>query len=402
MRVQVPLLGARLHTKLPPRRAQVAPLVSVLSVLSLLVGPLHAGPTPQGSGLDRRARTLSGNQGQRILEVAWDHRQQVLRKPDCSHLVHEVYRLAGFPYTYATSYELYTGQAGFARVRAPQAGDIIVWPGHAGIVVNPRNHTFYSSVSSGLHTEAYNGGYWQSQGQPRFYRYVVHGRGASLAQNVAPRNTPAPKTAAQELKVPAVRAKEGPAETAAPRPDITGTTTVDAQELQPSGPAEPSVLQVPPDVPIIARQGRPTQVEVAEAISELSSASGNVLRKQDLSNYPLEVTIFDQFRVERVEIKKDRGWAMVRVESQVTLKGPSVQLRHHTTRAKWELRRGEKGWLAVPPSDCNYVPRDVAIRVLTGQLATLTNSTLASSQTPDTVQQEAHLAHILDALFQHK
>lgn len=402
MTVLVTFRSGGRHGKLRRDAAQIAFLVLLLCALPLLVGSLHAVPTPQTNGLNRRPRTLYRNEGKRILETAWDHRQQVLRKPDCSHLVNEVYRLAGFPYAYATSYELYAGHANFARVRNPQSGDIIVWPGHAGIVVSPKEHTFYSSVSSGLHTEAYNGGYWQSQGQPRFYRYVVTNSHVLLTQNVASPHTPAPKAAVEVLRVPAVGTNGDPAEVPTAGRGITATTNTNAEELEASGPAEPPVFDVPANVPIIARLARPTQVEVAEAISELSSASGNTLRRRDLSKYPLEVAIFDQFRVERVEVKKDRGWATVRVESRVTLRGPKIQLKHRTANVKWELRRGEKGWLAVPPSDCNYVPRDVAVRVLAEQLATLTQSAQPSSPTADIAQQEAHLARILDALFQAK
>ena len=135
--------------KLSPEKAKTNLGLLLLLVLVWPVGYLNAVPTPQGDGPDRRPRTLSPNEGKKILSAARDHREQVLRKPDCSHLVNEVYRLAGFPYAYATSYELYAGHANFARVQNPQVGDLIVWPGHAGIVVSPKEHTFYSSVSSG-------------------------------------------------------------------------------------------------------------------------------------------------------------------------------------------------------------------------------------------------------------
>jgi len=401
MRVSVTLTGTGRDAKLPAAKAQSALGLLLLLALLLPIGYLHAVPTPQREGADRRPRTLSPNEGKKILSATRDHRQQVLRKPDCSHLVNEVYRLAGFPYAYATSYELYAGHANFARVQNPQVGDIIVWPGHAGIVVSSKEHTFYSSVSSGLHTEAYDEGYWQSQGRPRFYRYLLSRNSDLLAQNAASGNTSAPKAAVQMLTAPG-GGKEGPVEVSTPRRGITETIKAKAEEREPSGPPEPSVFEVPRNVPIIARLAKPTQAEVAEAISELNSASGNLLRKRDLAKYAGELSIFDQFRVDRVEVKKDRGWALVRVESRVTLKGPKIQFKHRTANVKWELRRDEKGWLAEPPSDCNYVPRDVAVQVLAAQLATLTQSALPSSQTADTIQQEAHLAHILDALYQSK
>jgi hypothetical protein len=58
-------------------------------------------------------------------------------------------------------------------VRHPQPGDLIVWPGHVGIVLKPLEHSFYSLVSTGLEAQNYEGTYWRSRGRPRFYRYKV-------------------------------------------------------------------------------------------------------------------------------------------------------------------------------------------------------------------------------------
>ena len=91
---------------------------------------------------------------------------------DCSHLVHAIYERAGFPYTYASSDDLYAGIEGFQRVSHPQPGDLIVWPGHAGIVVRPSHHTFFSFLSTGPGTDDYESRYWKSRGRPRFYRYL--------------------------------------------------------------------------------------------------------------------------------------------------------------------------------------------------------------------------------------
>src|SRR5256885_6923928 len=92
---------------------------------------------------------------------------------DCSHLVHDVYEQAGFPYDYVTSRELYIGSANFTRVRAPQPGDLIVWRGHVGIVIDPKQHSFFSFVRSGPDTLFYDSPYWRSRGIARFFRYVT-------------------------------------------------------------------------------------------------------------------------------------------------------------------------------------------------------------------------------------
>ena len=95
---------------------------------------------------------------------------------DCSHLVHRIYEKAGFPYEYATSGDLYYGVEGFVRVSYPQPGDVIVWPGHTGIVVRPSRHLFFSFMRSGPGISDYESSYWSARGEPRFYRYVKNDR----------------------------------------------------------------------------------------------------------------------------------------------------------------------------------------------------------------------------------
>src|SRR5215467_8381490 len=44
-----------------------------------------------------------------------------------------------------------------------------------GIVIDPREHSFYSSVLSGFAIENYQSNYWlRKNGNPRFYRFVVN------------------------------------------------------------------------------------------------------------------------------------------------------------------------------------------------------------------------------------
>ena len=91
---------------------------------------------------------------------------------DCSHLVHAIYEQAGLGYSYAPSSEIYAGAEGFERVKKPQPGDLIVWRGHVGIVIQPSQHIFFSDMRSGPGTDDYESPYWKSRGRPRFYRYM--------------------------------------------------------------------------------------------------------------------------------------------------------------------------------------------------------------------------------------
>lgn len=101
-------------------------------------------------------------------------RQSVANVPhlDCTHWVNAVYRRAGLYYPYATSRTLYQGTKEFRRVLSPQAGDLIVWRGHAGIVVDPSHGGFVSSLRKGIRLSSYLSSYWKSRGVPRFFRHA--------------------------------------------------------------------------------------------------------------------------------------------------------------------------------------------------------------------------------------
>ena len=62
----------------------------------------------------------------------------------------------------------------FLRVKHPQPGDLVVWPGHVGIIVSPARHTFFSALSHGPGTAEYDARYWKRRGPARFYRYIDH------------------------------------------------------------------------------------------------------------------------------------------------------------------------------------------------------------------------------------
>ena len=119
------------------------------------------------------SRLLSAEEGEAIVQAAWELRHSLHPKPDCSHFTYAAYTLAGFDYEYAQSRAIFAGIVSFQRVRKPQSGDLVVWQGHVGIVVDPAGHTFYSSVLAGFAIEDYRSNYWTNRGRPRFYRYLV-------------------------------------------------------------------------------------------------------------------------------------------------------------------------------------------------------------------------------------
>jgi hypothetical protein len=94
---------------------------------------------------------------------------------DCSHFVHELYDRVGLHYEYANSHALYRGIEEFQRVVIPSSGDLVVWRGHTGIVVDPSQHSFLSALKTGIKTSSYVSRYWKRKGPPRFFRFSFSG-----------------------------------------------------------------------------------------------------------------------------------------------------------------------------------------------------------------------------------
>lgn len=119
--------------------------------------------------------TLTQDEGLSVIAAALDSRVHLHSRRDCSHLVHAIYGRAGFPYSYASSSSLYFGTNEFQRVTRAQPGDLVVWRGHVGIVVNPAQHAFFSTLRSEPGMDTYDAPYWKRRGQLRFYRYIKRG-----------------------------------------------------------------------------------------------------------------------------------------------------------------------------------------------------------------------------------
>jgi hypothetical protein len=118
------------------------------------------------------SRTLTPDDGLSVIASALDSRVRLSSESDCSHFVHAIYDRAGFPYDYVSSSSLYAGSKEFQRVEHAQPGDLVVWRGHVGIVVNPARHEFFSTLSSGPGVDTYDALYWKQRGRLRFYRYI--------------------------------------------------------------------------------------------------------------------------------------------------------------------------------------------------------------------------------------
>src|SRR5713226_9013087 len=376
-----------------PARAQAAP--------PALVKP-QAASTQQGSA--PTFRLLNTKQGRSIVDAARDQEQTARDPQDCSHLVHQAYLEAGFEYPYANSFELYAGDENFLRVRHPRAGDLIVWPGHVGIVLDPIEHSFYSLVRTGLEAQDYLGTYWKARGRPRFYRYKVE-----KAEILTAVRTPAPRAANSkktsdtatlvEEQSPVVASNANrPPKTVSERTKVVSSPAA----TLPVPAVESNAFEIPHTSAIAAGNKQPRSEEVADAISDLTNASGEILRSDDPSKLVLPVVIFERFQVERLEIKRDHGWAHLQVDSRAIIAGGETNYKQRHEKVRWELRKTTSGWEAVAPADRTFVPSDVAVRNLAAQLARLTEGDGTAVDQETVLRQESQLANLLSGLLDNK
>lgn len=391
------------------------------------------------------SRLLSPKEGRAIVNVAWQQELPAQGVQDCSHLVHEIYENAGFAYPYASSFEIYAGNENFVRVKYPRPGDLIAWPGHVGIIVDPAEHTFYSLVRTGLQEQDYQSAYWRSRGRPRFFRLRLE-NGTVLTASGTTSDRPPGAAPPSSIEKSSARAKVSPspkqsidvvpdderaalANRSADRPPTAASDkkwtvygppapptptddgdSPDADTRGKNGVYKDRVYEVadaapfePPKSIVVATGSKvPSREELAEGISELSDGFGGLLQRDDAFTTSQPVVIIDQLTIEKVEIKRDHGWAHVAIDWKVSISGGVVQAKRRHERVRWELRRTETGWQAIAPADRTYVPHDVAVKSLAAQLARIAASDGAAQHDETVLRREAQIVGALGALLERK
>ena len=328
------------------------------------------------------AQLVNSEQGLAILGAALATKHPGRAGADCSHLVHAIYEKAGFPYMYVPSGDLYVGTDELRRVAEPQAGDLVVWLGHAGIVVNPREHTFYSALRSGLLVQEYDSPYWKRRGRPHFLRYVreqgvplltASNRGASLKPVSLRTNGPRDSNAANH-----------PSEDTGEPDELTGSPGEQPSPV----PTLPAIVSVETDRP------RPDEVRVA-LLQHFDDTEGALEARDVLKLYP-SLVAFESFEVKKVHVKGDQGWAEVQMKEPSVISNGSHDKRFAQVQ-RWNLRRQAADvWAVVLPSDATYVRREVAVHLMAHQLASLTDVNPTSSGSTD---DKARLARLLNVLL---
>jgi hypothetical protein len=350
-------------------RRQIRYVMLGITVLSLLLVQnvaadgkystgLHPLSTPEGRGIVRAASRQEGAEAEG-------------RTEDCSHLVHDLYEQAGYPYPYASSLDLYNGSESFVRVSKPQPGDLIVWRGHVGIVVDQRKHSFFSSVSSGPQTEYYSSPYWRARGRARFYRYLKEGRARTggavlkIASRAQRQGDPAADGRATEYR-PAMQ----PVETAPAMP---------VKERSESRPASAARADAEPGKILHVGGRHPAAADVAAAFAEMNHAGGEILRGDNLEKLGRPLIVYRDLQVTGMKIKGVHGTARVQIDCIALLTEGRMEPQRDGEQFGLELQRTKKGWIMTAPNENVYVLRDEALRILAARLALLTQDGNASA-----------------------
>lgn len=331
-----------------------------------------------GSSLESSspARLLNLDEGLAVLGAAMETAHHRAIRQDCSHFVHQIYDRAGFPYAYQNSVALYDGTADFQRVSQPQPGDLIVWRGHMGIVVNPVQHSFFSSLRTGFGVENYDSRYWRKRGHPRFYRYVeTASPGLSLA---SARTNPAAEHAEETAEEP----NPAPTPTRSIAPEFTPNSS--ASEVQGQ------------DLPLTVTADRATPANLQQALEEKFSDANAQTTNTDLLNSSKPVVIVESFQVKKVHVKRDQGWAEVQMNEPSSLTGGEANFQRRSEKQRWPLYRSGRDWNLELPTNAIYVPKEAAVKLLAHQLANMTARRSFPSQASP---QEAQLARLLDRLL---
>ncbi len=326
----------------------------------------------QESATRCQAFLLNANEGLSVIGAALESRGRAHAKADCSHLVNAVYNRAGFPYSYVSSSDLYAGIEEFHRVQRIQPGDLVVWPGHVGIVINPTQKTFFSALSAGAGVESYASSYWRARGTPRFYRYVK--ARATRDREEKPTTTPA-------LQRAALAAKD----------DIATMSPADSS-LTDAGFAE----ILPPRVQIIDSQ-RPKPDQVTQALLSAMDADAESLSNADVFKLTRPVIVVNKLETRTVKIHGGEGKAAVRITAALSVGANKVTLEKQQQTQTWTLRRRDrKSWEVSFPANAIYVRRDVAVRALAHQLAALADA----EESGENLHQKSQLAQMLNAILE--
>jgi hypothetical protein len=257
-------------------------------------------------------------------------------------------------YPYTPSTDLYDGVPDFERVREPQPGDLIVWPGHVGIVVDPAAHSFYSSQRTGLKLDFYDDPAWWRQDPPHFFRYL------GAITSTAERKITTAATHDGEVSVEE-HATAATARATEPESDAEADPTL--AEAHKRGQAFEYHV-------VVVHASSPTKQAVADAVERVVRANAEAMTGRK----PLNVAVIDHAKVKRVKVSGSHAAADVQLSIRAFLSNRGAEMRKSRANVRVQLTRANHTWRVDPSFAAAFVTRDVAVAELSSRLAELSRT----------------------------
>jgi hypothetical protein len=337
----------------------------VLSLLTAIVGP-----AARAAAVDDYADTvlLSPEQGEALAAFAAQSEKRIHLKPDCSHLVHQLYARAGLIYPYEDSRVLYRGISDFKRVKTPQPGDLAVWLGHVGIVLSPEEKTFLSSVHSGILTESWMAPHWVRRGRPRFYRYRI---GPEADMNLLARimdDDAHPETGAQDSvrngvspQLPSGSSAIADSRAEEMQLESNKQARQDATSTNEIGHDSGSIVAT-----IIQRQ-MPSRSQIVAAIMESSRARARQLTSGETLDAARPFSVFSRIEVEKIKVKHESGWVTLQLSEMMCAEDGRILPARTMERELLISHRSDGTWVITDPQDRTYLAEEQALEIFQRQ-----------------------------------
>lgn len=316
---------------------------------------------------DAASRPITWNEGVQILQTAWQNIGNFDASLDCSHLVNQIYEVAGLHYTYASSNELYQGVDGFERVRRPQPADLIVWRGHVGVVVDPREHTFYSSLRTGPKLDSYDSPAWRVRGPARFFRFLVRAGeyvGSAPAQTLtAARNGQSGNDQDVSEEMPSPVSNEV---------RVARTTATASSD----------------EIFLKADRHHKEAIE-KELLQAWSDASDD---RQERWEQAQNVLIVESLKIERIHLSGSTGTLQARIKSPARLTSEGLQVHSSIEPVRFRLVRNQNGWKIDSSANRIFLSGDAAVVAIADRLAAMARENSSRAE-------EAQAAALLHAML---
>jgi hypothetical protein len=337
----------------------------VLSLLTAIVGP-----AARAAAVDDYADTvlLSPEQGEALAAFAAQSEKRIHLKPDCSHLVHQLYARAGLIYPYEDSRVLYRGISDFKRVKTPQPGDLAVWIGHVGIVLSPEEKTFLSSVHSGIMTESWMAPHWVRRGRPRFYRYRI---GPEADMNLLARimdDDAHPETGAQDS------VRNGVSPQLPSGSSAIADSRAEEMQLESNKPARQEATspnEIGHDsgsiVATIIQRQMPSRSQIVAAIMESSRARARQLTSGETLDAARPFSVFSRIEVEKIKVKHESGWVTLQLSEMMCAEDGRILPARTMERELLISHRSDGTWVITDPQDRTYLAEEQALEIFQRQ-----------------------------------